>query len=341
MFSLAVLALAVSAQAHSISRVHRHVPRSQPPAGWATSYLENYDVYHTRYTHIGCESKHNTTFFDLCCHPLLATESVEQDRNACCAVGTKAVCPGTVPSSSVAAQTKTAAPPPPAKNTASPDNDGDDDEDCDDDDDNNADPSDDDDEDCEDDGDDNEPSSASHAAPTTSHAVAPTTSSHAAAPTTTHTTPTTPSTHSTAKAPTTTHTTPTTTATHTTAKVPTTTKAAPTQPPTNSGSGGKNTVTGGIGTWFDQGGVAGACGKVHQDSDFVVALQTQTYANGAHCGQGIQICDMTTNKCVNGVVADECPGCNNPQSVDMSRAMFQALAPLSVGVFEIGWHFTN
>ncbi|KAJ7905562.1 hypothetical protein B0H14DRAFT_2292564, partial [Mycena olivaceomarginata] len=83
---------------------------------------------------------------------------------------------------------------------------------------------------------------------------------------------------------------------------------------------------GGFGTWFLQGGQEGACGKLHKDTDFVVALETKTYANGIHCGRGIQICDTKNNKCVNGIVADECPTCTNPQSVDMSRSMFEGLA---------------
>jgi hypothetical protein len=51
MFSLVVLVLAVaSAGAHSFSPVRRHhVPRTLPPKGWQTGYLEDYNKYHTRY----------------------------------------------------------------------------------------------------------------------------------------------------------------------------------------------------------------------------------------------------------------------------------------------------
>ncbi|KAF7352717.1 Barwin-like endoglucanase [Mycena venus] len=121
MLSFVVLALAAaSASAHSMTRVrHHHVPRAQPPAGWATSYLEAYDVYHMRYEAIGCGNKHGTSFFDMCCHPLLATETVKKNRPACCAVGATVACPGTV-ASSAAAPAKTPAKAPAKTPTKTP-----------------------------------------------------------------------------------------------------------------------------------------------------------------------------------------------------------------------------
>lgn len=38
---------------------------------------------HTRYLALGCREKHDTSFFDDCCHPLLSTESLS-DRKAYC-----------------------------------------------------------------------------------------------------------------------------------------------------------------------------------------------------------------------------------------------------------------
>ncbi|KAJ6502493.1 RlpA-like double-psi beta-barrel-protein domain-containing protein-containing protein [Mycena sanguinolenta] len=292
MFSFAVLALAAaSAGAHSISHVRRHhVPRQQPPAGWATGYLEPYNTYHERYLEIGCENKHDTPFFDLCCHPLLSSPAAA-----------------------------------PATTTAAPADGGDDegdDEDCDDDDDNTGDDEDcdcddegddddNDDDDCEDDG---EGSDEPPAYTATTNKVAPSTEATHAVPTTTSTT-----------------------VKRTTSTPTTSTKSVST--------GDKSTpatyVTGGVGTWYMQDNEAGACGHWHSDSDFVVALQTKTYDEGMNCGRGIQICDLTNNKCVNGIVADECPSCNNPESVDMSRGMFQQLASLGVGEFKIKWTFTS
>lgn len=74
LFSLAIISSvsALTLPRHHLPLPRRHliVPRAQPQ-GWATGYLEGYDQYHTRYMALGCEGKHNTTFFNDCCHPLL------------------------------------------------------------------------------------------------------------------------------------------------------------------------------------------------------------------------------------------------------------------------------
>ncbi|KAJ7812172.1 hypothetical protein B0H14DRAFT_2605969 [Mycena olivaceomarginata] len=91
--------------------------------------------------------------------------------------------------------------------------------------------------------------------------------------------------------------------------------------------------TGGIGTWFTQNNTAGACGTVHKDTDFVVALQTDIYDNGAHCGRFVTV--AANGNVHTALVADECPTCANTNSVDMSEEMFQQSADLSVGVLNI------
>jgi len=52
------------------------VPRATPPKGYQVDRLEPYDTYHTRYMALSCNTKHNTSFFNECCHPLLASESL-------------------------------------------------------------------------------------------------------------------------------------------------------------------------------------------------------------------------------------------------------------------------
>lgn len=47
------------------------VPRVTAPVDYAVGYLEDYTVYHTRYVALGCQAKHNTSFFNQCCHPML------------------------------------------------------------------------------------------------------------------------------------------------------------------------------------------------------------------------------------------------------------------------------
>ncbi|KAJ7940580.1 RlpA-like double-psi beta-barrel-protein domain-containing protein-containing protein [Mycena leptocephala] len=332
MLSFVVLALAAaSASAHSFSHLRRHhVPRTQPPAGWATNYLEVYDVYHERYTAIGCENKHNSTFFDFCCHPLLATETVAKNRPACCAVGATAACPGTPSSSSVAAPASTGSAgdeecDDEGDSSSDDDDNTDDEEDCqDEDDNNNNDNSDDGEDDCDDGEESSAPATPTKVA-TTSHAAVVTTSTHTTTPTTTSV-----------------HTTPTTTSTHTTPKTTSTTvKATTTSTAASSDKTSSSFFTGGFGTWFTQNGVAGACGKVHKDTDFVVALQTKTYAKGANCGRTIRVTNLSNGKTVDGLVADECPTCTNSDCVDMSLKMFESLAALSVGEFDIKWQFLD
>lgn len=102
----------------------------------------------------------------------------------------------------------------------------------------------------------------------------------------------------------------------------------------NSNSSGSDTHTGGDLTWFTQNGVAGACGTVHSDSDFIAALDTSAYGDTSvqspYCGQTIRI--TWQGNSVDVVVADACPTCDNASSVDLSEAAFQALAPLSTGL---------
>ncbi|KAJ6583215.1 RlpA-like double-psi beta-barrel-protein domain-containing protein-containing protein [Mycena sp. CBHHK59/15] len=305
MFSLAsstVLVLAmVSVSAHSISHVrHHHVPRVQPPAGWATDYLEPYDTYNKRYVAVGCENKHNSSFFDMCCHPLLASETLAANRPACCAVGATAACPSTTSSAAAPASTS-------ADDEACDDNDSDE-EDC--------------------DPEDSSAVSATQVA-TTSHVDVVTTSTTAKATTTT------------AKAKTTFAKATTSTAEATTTAAKATTASTTDTSTQTSTSSSSSFITGGFGTWFTQNGVAGACGTVHQDTDFVVALQTQMYANGANCGRKIQIIDISNGKSSEAVVADECPSCTNTNSVDMSVGLFESLAGLSVGEFDIKWQFLD
>ncbi|KAJ7097872.1 RlpA-like double-psi beta-barrel-protein domain-containing protein-containing protein [Mycena belliarum] len=299
--TLLALALAsAAARAHSISHVRRHhVPRAQPPAGWATGYLEVYDVYHERYMAIGCENKHNTSFFDFCCHPLL----VSNDPHT--------------PSRCFS----------PRYRLQSPDAD---DEDC-----------------------DPEEESSTVKAATSTHAAAALATSSTLKMTTVRTTAksastanaappkATTSTRSTTEVATTSTQSTTQAATTSTPKPkPTTTSTAETSTKTSSPSSGDFT-TGGDGTFFYQNGVAGACGAVHKDTQFVVALQTQTYAGGNNCNRKIRVINTSNGKSVDGVVADECPTCNNAQSVDMSVAMFEKLADLGVGLLHIKWQFLD
>jgi len=73
---VALLTLALSFTAHA-------VPVKRGESDWAWGYLEDYNTYHTRYEALDCQDQHDTTFFDQCCHPLLATQSLS-DRPSYC-----------------------------------------------------------------------------------------------------------------------------------------------------------------------------------------------------------------------------------------------------------------
>jgi hypothetical protein len=122
-----------------------------------------------------------------------------------------------------------------------------------------------------------------------------------------------------------------------------TSSKSPQPSPTSSKSSnsGGGLTTGGVATFFTQNGVAGACGKVHSDNDIICALDTVTYANGANCGKTVAITNDKTGQTVNVLVADECPTCEDAQSIDLSEGAFKALGgTVEEGEFPISWKFT-
>ncbi|KAF8520732.1 hypothetical protein BU17DRAFT_88617 [Hysterangium stoloniferum] len=78
----------------------------------------------------------------------------------------------------------------------------------------------------------------------------------------------------------------------------------------------------GTATYWFQKGIADACGQVYSDSDDIVALQTETYANGTRCGGSITVADTNTSVTAMGIVADACQSCNWLGSIDLSRGLF-------------------
>jgi len=105
----------------------------------------------------------------------------------------------------------------------------------------------------------------------------------------------------------------------------------------NSGNGGED-HSGGVATFFYQNGVAGACGTVHQDTDFICAIDSALY-NQNLCGKSVRITNTANGKTVVVTVADECPTCENADSIDLSRAAFASIADYSEGVAPIKWGF--
>ncbi|KAK4702056.1 hypothetical protein P7C70_g4168, partial [Phenoliferia sp. Uapishka_3] len=118
-------------------------------------------------------------------------------------------------------------------------------------------------------------------------------------------------------------------------------KAKATQSSSSGSSGSGKTYTGGQATYFYQNGVAGACGTVHKDTDYVAALQTEMYANGANCGKTITLTSTATGQSVTVTVADECPTCDGTTYVDLSESAFLQIGTVSEGMVPMTWQFDD
>ncbi|GAA5974095.1 hypothetical protein JCM11641_003430 [Rhodosporidiobolus odoratus] len=129
----------------------------------------------------------------------------------------------------------------------------------------------------------------------------------------------------------------------------TTTSAAAQTTSASSSLGGDSSltswITGGLATFFYQGGAYGACGKIHADSDKIVALAIARYGSGSNnapdCGRQVEIKNDATGATTIAVVADACPGCANYNSLDLSQGAFDAIADEAQGVVPISWKFIS
>ncbi|CAO3594461.1 unnamed protein product [Absidia cylindrospora] len=144
-----------------------------------------------------------------------------------------------------------------------------------------------------------------------------------------------------AVATTTTASTTTSTSSKTKTKTNTSTTSTPTSSPStsksSSSSSGSNS---GRGTFYNPN--LGSCGKTNSDSEMVVALNAPDMANGANsnnnpkCGEKIEI--HYESKSVVATIVDTCPSCAKG-ALDMSPAVFAALADLDLGVIKVTWDF--
>ncbi|KIY68069.1 hypothetical protein CYLTODRAFT_395906 [Cylindrobasidium torrendii FP15055 ss-10] len=93
----------------------------------------------------------------------------------------------------------------------------------------------------------------------------------------------------------------------------------------------------GTATYFAVG--LGACGDTNVDSDWIVALATNTYAGGSHCNQNVVITDNSSGKTATATVKDECPSCADGD-LDMSQSLFEYFRGSTAdGVFDMSWDF--
>lgn len=251
------------------SRFYKHaiIARKDRPAGYNETYLEPYQQYHARYLAIGCENHHHEgTFFNQCCHPMLATETLDTARPPQCH-----------PSSSASASAAIAEPTSTVTTPADGDKSGDGQSDT------------------------QTPTSTS-----SDHQPSPSTKSDVKQD-----------------------------------PPPPPPAPSPSHPPQShaGGGGGGAPNTGGFATFFFQKGNAGACGQVHSDSDIICAIDSERYNNGALCGKQVQITNTKNGQTVTATVADECPTCDNGNSIDLSTGAFNHIADQSEGLVPISWIF--
>ncbi|GAA6030094.1 hypothetical protein JCM8097_009252 [Rhodosporidiobolus ruineniae] len=140
-------------------------------------------------------------------------------------------------------------------------------------------------------------------------------------------------------------TTTTTSAFTTTPAAPASSSAAPAASSSSASSSNGDWITGGKATFFYQMGAYGACGKIHADSDKIVALAIARYGSGSNnapdCGRQVEIKNDATGATVTATVADACPGCANYNSLDLSVGAFDAIADQAQGVVSISWKFIS
>ncbi|TNY20532.1 RlpA-like double-psi beta-barrel-protein domain-containing protein-containing protein [Rhodotorula diobovata] len=128
--------------------------------------------------------------------------------------------------------------------------------------------------------------------------------------------------------------------TTTTTRSTTTTMSTITTTTTTSAAKPTSTVyKGGWATFYYQGGNPGHCGWWKQDTDYIVALPTKTYANGAHCGKYVRVTRVSSGESVVAMVADSCPSCVNNESIDMSYVAFTSIATEEEGMVSVTWEF--
>ncbi|KAI1101891.1 RlpA-like double-psi beta-barrel-protein domain-containing protein-containing protein [Jackrogersella minutella] len=84
----------------------------------------------------------------------------------------------------------------------------------------------------------------------------------------------------------------------------------------------------------------GSCGETNTAEDHIVALApAQFEADPKACGKTIQI-TIAGGKTATAKVVDKCMGCSD-DSIDVSTAVFQELADLTVGRAQIEWDYAT
>ncbi|KAI8337379.1 RlpA-like double-psi beta-barrel-protein domain-containing protein-containing protein [Choanephora cucurbitarum] len=100
----------------------------------------------------------------------------------------------------------------------------------------------------------------------------------------------------------------------------------------------------GVGTYYDLETRVSSCGKQNQNSELVVALNSQQMGkeagrNNSNCGKQIEVTGPS-GKSVRVTVVDECKTCPKG-GLDLSPAAFEEIGDFSHGSIPIKWKFTE
>jgi expansin (peptidoglycan-binding protein) len=103
--------------------------------------------------------------------------------------------------------------------------------------------------------------------------------------------------------------------------------------------------TGGVATYFYQGGNPGACGQYNSDSAMICAMDQSRFGTGGPgsslCNKQVKITNLNNGNTLTVTIVDDCPTCQNENSIDLSVAAFQSLTNnnLGEGEFPIAWSY--
>lgn len=99
-------------------------------------------------------------------------------------------------------------------------------------------------------------------------------------------------------------------------------------------------------TFYFQNDTLGACGQKYTDQDIIGAMDSIRFGNlnnhSPLCNKTVNITDLDNDKSVVVKIVDDCPSCNNFNSIDLSYAAFSELADPNVGILNnVIWSFVD
>ncbi|TFK76380.1 barwin-like endoglucanase [Pluteus cervinus] len=83
----------------------------------------------------------------------------------------------------------------------------------------------------------------------------------------------------------------------------------------------------------------------HSDNDLVAAMDQDRFGTGSVnsplCGKQVEITNTDNGKTVIVTIEDDCPTCDNSNSIDLSIAAFNTIADPEAGIVPIKWKYLS